>query len=180
MCRIRYFNSFFCEELFSKEVQSLSELPLDKLIQLKSNLAAENNELEEPEIEPEMEGRIASPLSMQLKRHDPHRSKSIKRFSDWEESDNKISKIFHFALTTLAFLAFGGYLLCLVITSIRRNSVIPGNVIVLSSLQNLQKYSRPKRNLNIIDPIENNFDIDRAYQGMVMLSREYASYNKLK
>ncbi|KZC06051.1 hypothetical protein WN55_07137 [Dufourea novaeangliae] len=94
--------------------------------------------------------------------------------------DTKISQIFQLAVTALSFLAFGGYLLTLIITAIRRNSgnMNNGNVIVLSSLQGLQQsYNRPKRNVFVFDPAENDFEIEKLYQGMIMLSRSYAMYN---
>lgn len=78
-----------------------------------------------------MESRMIYPMSLPLKKSD----KSIKRHGDyWEEKggDTKISKIFQLTITTLSFLAFGGYLLCLVITAIKRNSGQGNNVIVLS------------------------------------------------
>lgn len=45
------------------------------------------------------------------------------------------------------------------------------------NLQSLQKLNRPKRNILILDPMENNFETDKLYEGMIMLSRSYALYN---
>lgn len=47
-----------------------------------------------------------------------------RRYEDYDEKgkDTKISKIFQLAITALSFLAFGGYLLTLIIMSIRRNT----------------------------------------------------------
>lgn len=61
----------------------------------------------------------------------------IRRYEEWEEKgkgDSKISKIFQLTLSALSFLAFGGYLLTLIITAIRRNATMTqaNNVIVLS------------------------------------------------
>ncbi|XP_043498387.1 uncharacterized protein LOC122521604 isoform X1 [Polistes fuscatus] len=127
------------------------------------------------------EGRIKStlPIAMPLKRN----YKLPKRRGDhYEEKgkDTKISKIFQLAVTALSFLAFGGYLLTLIITAIRRNSnaANTGNVIVFSNLQSPQKNQRLKRNLLIYDPTENNFQTDKLYQGMIMLSRTCARFER--
>ncbi|XP_035739730.1 uncharacterized protein LOC118449369 [Vespa mandarinia] len=167
-------------DIYQDEIESLSELPLDKLIKIKSSIAPilETSMIEKYE---EPEGRIKStlPIALPLKRNN---KLPIRRHGGdyYEEKgkDTKISKIFQLAVTALSFLAFGGYLLTLIITAIRRNtnSTGNGNVIVFSNLQNLQKYQRPKRNLLVLDPMENNFQTDKLYQGMIMLSRTYARF----
>ncbi|XP_057328564.1 uncharacterized protein LOC130669595 [Microplitis mediator] len=171
-------------ELYPQEVQSLSELPMEQLLKIKNNfietgsdVVEEEEEKEDEEVEEEgLQGRTL-PIKLPLKKIG---NKSLRRHGDWWEEkgeDTKISKIFQFTLTTLSFLAFGGYLLTLVITSLKKNQAAQGNVIVLS---NLQKYTRPKRHIFTIDPAENEYDTDRLYRGMIMLSREYASYTKSK
>lgn len=73
------------------------------------------------------------PMALPIKRSS---KKPMRRYDehDDKDGDTKISKIFQLAVTTLSFLAFGGYLLCLIITAIRRNSNNNGNgnIIVLS------------------------------------------------
>lgn len=78
---------------------------------------------------------LSLPMALPLKRAD---RKPLRRYGEhYEEKgkESKISKIFQLAVTALSFLAFGGYLLTLIITAIRRNSMntsTAGNVIVLS------------------------------------------------
>lgn len=154
-----------------------------------------------------------------LRRHEEH--------GEQRGHDTKISKIFQLAVTTLSFLAFGGYLLTLIITSARRASMnnmtmTPANVIVFSvsifanhlaklfllykqhiplrtikdkitvsivshklaknqNLQKVGKYQRPKRSSPFyLDPSENDFDTDRLYNGMIMLSKGYVLYHNGK
>ncbi|XP_074112642.1 uncharacterized protein LOC141536199 [Cotesia typhae] len=164
-------------ELYYDEVQSLSELPMDKLLKIRSSFGEIDDEyLEEEEEENGLEGRTV-PLAYKL----PQKKigNKLRRHGGWDEKgeESKISKIFQFSLTTLSFLAFGGYLLTLIITSLKRNSGTPGNVIVLS---NLQKFTRPKRDVFGIDPMENDFNNDKFYRGMIMLSEEFAFYSKPK
>lgn len=86
------------------------------------------------------------PVALPLKRAD---KKPVRRYGEhYEEKgkDTKISRIFQLAVTALSFLAFGGYLLTLIITAIRRSSgnMGNGNVIVLSVSRSLA--SRNARN----------------------------------
>ncbi|XP_012152279.2 uncharacterized protein LOC105664054 [Megachile rotundata] len=162
------------------EVRSLSELPITELIHIKSSLIED----EAPEEDMQASSRMLSvslPVAQPLKRFN---KKSIRRYEDhYDEKgkDSKISKIFQLSVTALSFLAFGGYLLTMIITTIRQNSMNAnnGNVIVLSNLQglqalqNLQNY-RPRRNVRVD---VNEFQIEKLYQGMIMLSRKYAEYN---
>jgi uncharacterized protein YqhQ len=86
------------------------------------------------------EGRTISavslPVALPLRRMD---NKSIRRYEDWDDKgkDSKISKIFQLTVTALSFLAFGGYLLTLIITAIRRtqNTTTPASLIVFSVKQ---------------------------------------------
>ncbi|XP_011643332.1 uncharacterized protein LOC105431081 [Pogonomyrmex barbatus] len=171
--------------LYQHEIRSLSELPMDKLIQIKSSLASNDDITNEKNEDMDISSRtlpmLASSMSlpMALKRSSKKPIRRYEEHYDEKSKDTKISKIFQLAITALSFLAFGGYLLTLIITAIRRNSSPNGNgnVLIFSNLQSLQKVNRPKRNILIFDPMENNFETDKLYEGMIMLSRSYALYN---
>ncbi|XP_029178642.1 uncharacterized protein LOC114946357 [Nylanderia fulva] len=170
--------------LYLDEVRSLSELPLEKLIQIKSSLenTGYDNTDEIENAREDISSRrlsVTMPMALPLKRSS---KKPMRRYEHYDEKgkDSKISKIFQLAVTALSFLAFGGYLLTLIITAIRRNmanNATAGNVVVFSNLQSLQKLNRQRRNILIFDPMENNFETDKLYEGMIMLSRSYALYN---
>lgn len=145
------------------------------------------------------------PIALPLRRRN---SKPVKRHDDYWQDDkgkgSKISKIFQLAITALSFFAFGGYLLTLIITALKKNatSTTTGNVIFLqviilrpwlidadffssvyfhyvcnyTLLQGLQNVRRPKRGV-LNDPMENDFNTERLYRGMIMLSEGYALYN---
>ncbi|XP_072767015.1 uncharacterized protein [Anoplolepis gracilipes] len=172
--------------LYVDEVRSLSELPLDKLIQIKSSLGSagtlyditdENENAREDVSNRRLS--LTMPRALPLRRSNKKPMRRYEEHYDEKGKDSKISKIFQLAVTALSFLAFGGYLLTLIITAIRRNMAnnSSGNVVVFSNLQSLQKFNRPKRNILIFDPMENNFETDKLYEGMIMLSRSYALYN---
>ncbi|XP_076683498.1 uncharacterized protein LOC143376739 isoform X1 [Andrena cerasifolii] len=168
--------------LYMDEIHGLSELPMTELMHIKSSLANEQEFLGKDEEDIYMSGRTFSlplPVALPLKRAD---KKPVRRYGEhYEEKgkDTKISRIFQLAVTALSFLAFGGYLLTLIITAIRRSSgnMGNGNVIVLSNLQGLQGYTRPKRDVFAFHPEESDFEIEKLYQGMIMLSRSYAMQN---
>ncbi|KOX71169.1 hypothetical protein WN51_04192 [Melipona quadrifasciata] len=162
---------------YTQEVYCLSELPMSKLIEIKSSLADEGDVAKEDVQTEEMSSRTfssLSPVAQPLKRTS---RKPTRRYEDYHEEkgkDTKISKIFQLSVTALSFLAFGGYLLTLIITAIRQNAgnTGNGNVIVFSNLQGLQSYVRPKRD---VDPSED--EVEKLYHGMILLSRSYAMYN---
>lgn len=79
---------------------------------------------------------------------------SISRHDGWaeKEKDSKISKIFQLSISALSFLAFGGYLLALIISAIRQkqnqaNQNQGNNVIVLSVSHILQHNFRNMRSI---------------------------------
>lgn len=77
---------------------------------------------------------LIQPVALPLRRSG---KKPIRRYEDhYDEKgkDTKISKIFQLAVTALSFLAFGGYLLTLIVMAIRRNSNngSNGNVLIFS------------------------------------------------
>ncbi|XP_076656907.1 uncharacterized protein LOC143361420 [Halictus rubicundus] len=170
--------------LYADEARGLSELPMSELIHIRSSLMDEEDIFEDDEASSRTLS-VSLPMALPLKRNAKRNNeRPLRRYGEhYEEKgkgDTKISKIFQLAVTALSFLAFGGYLLTLIIMAIRRNSGggNNGNVIVLSNLQGLQNYMRPKR--NIFDPAENNFEVEKLYQGMIMLSRSYAIYETRK
>lgn len=72
-------------------------------------------------------------LPMALKRNSKKPIRRYEEHYDEKGKDTKISKIFQLAVTALSFLAFGGYLLTLIITAIRRNTPNGnGNVLIFS------------------------------------------------
>ncbi|XP_076763310.1 uncharacterized protein LOC143430777 [Xylocopa sonorina] len=190
--RVSFLSIFVClgislanrTSFYVQEVLSLSELPMSELIQIKSTLADEED-ADVIEEEEEAEGMSSRMLSMSLPVAQPLKrigKKPLRRYEDhYEEKgkESKISKIFQLSVTALSFLAFGGYLLTLVITAIRQNAANTGNgnVIVLSNLQGLQglqSYNRPKRSAQILDSTTDEFEIEKLYRGMILLSRSYA------
>lgn len=113
-------------DILSNDVEYLNGLPLNKLLSMKNSL----KELVTTEYEnvtttkPSYLQRFgAQALAIQAQ-------PPIKR-GDYEEAlykkgESKISNIFSISVTTLAFLAFGGYFLCLIVQAVKakQNGVV--------------------------------------------------------
>ncbi|XP_062529768.1 uncharacterized protein LOC110385572 [Bombyx mori] len=105
-------------DVLTEDVEFLNELPLDKLLRLKSSL----NYLATADSDNVI---VTTPASVQRFGGEAMYIKgpaAIKR-GDYEETyykkESKISNIFSMSVTTLAFLAFGGYLLCLIVQAVK-------------------------------------------------------------
>lgn len=115
--------TFINAKIITEDIQFLNELPLDKLMKLKNSL----QELVTTESD-----NVTSTSPTYLNSFGAEamaiRGPPIKR-GDWEESVwkkgsySKISNIFSMSVTTLAFLAFGGYLLCLIVHAIKQKQM---------------------------------------------------------
>ncbi|XP_046968253.1 uncharacterized protein LOC124535897 [Vanessa cardui] len=111
-------------DITTEEVQYLNELTIDKLLQLKNSLKDFSTEYDNVTVTTpanvENFGAEAMPLKAPL----------IKRM-EYEGlykkgGYSKISNIFSISVTTLAFLAFGGYLLCLIVQAVKskQNTIV--------------------------------------------------------
>lgn len=103
----------------TEEIQFLNELPLDKLLQLKSSLQ---------ELVTTGYDNITLPTTPSMVERFGAQAMAVKappiKRGDYEEEiihkkESKISNIFSMSVTTLAFLAFGGYLLCLIVQAVK-------------------------------------------------------------
>jgi len=75
------------------------------------------------------------PMALPLRKSSRKPTRRYEDHYDDKGKDTKISKIFQLTITTLSFLAFGGYLLTLIIMAIRRNSNgTNGNSVVVFSV----------------------------------------------
>lgn len=108
------------------DVKTLSELPLERLLQVKSTF-------KEPEVEKTKYVGEAQPeaLALQGNRKYTDRGGSGGGYHvHYEENNSKksgkksVQSIFQASVTALAFLAFGGYLLCLLIQAVKSKTTI--------------------------------------------------------
>lgn len=105
-------------EVTTEGVKYLNELPLDKLLLLKSSL----QEIVTTPIFDNVTSTPPSYLQSFGAQAMAIQGPPVKR-ADYEEAlykkESKISNIFSMSVTTLAFLAFGGYLLCLIVQAVK-------------------------------------------------------------
>lgn len=116
--------SYVNADIITEDIQFLNELPLDKLIKLKNSIQDLVTTTELDNVTSTTPTYLNSFGAQALAIQGP----PIRR-GDWEESVwktgsySKISNIFSMSVTTLAFLAFGGYLLCLIVYAIRQKQM---------------------------------------------------------
>lgn len=104
------------------DVRTLSELPLNRLLSVKKTFQFEPEEGREKN---ENVGDVPEALPLQAKQS-TNRGSYGPTYGLHEDSSSKkgsgkksIQSIFQISVTTLAFLAFGGYLLCLIVQAIK-------------------------------------------------------------
>lgn len=103
-------------QLFSPavDVKTLSELPLERLLQVRNNFASKKLSL--------LDGSSQTPQALPLHSKTTNTNRGSYEYGVQEEQKGGkkgIQSIFQISVTTLAFLAFGGYLLCLIVQAIK-------------------------------------------------------------
>lgn len=171
-------------DMTTEEVQYLNELSINKLLQLKSSLkdfsTEYNNETETTPAYIEHFGAQAMAF----------KAPPIKRM-EYEEGlykkggYGKISHIFSISITALAFLAFGGYLLCLIVQAVKskQNTIVTTptptlfvNAGIKRPQNTFNSYGRrkiQKRELNDID-----VPPEELFTALVQLCEGYAKWSK--
>ncbi|KPI92585.1 hypothetical protein RR46_13806 [Papilio xuthus] len=160
----------------TEEIQVLNELPIDKLLRIKNSLqevsTTDNMTVTEPTLI-ETFGAQAMAIRSPIKRTD---------YEDgYKKEVSKISNIFSMSVTTLAFLAFGGYLLCLIVQAIKSKhstANVPQSTFVLNAgikrPQTFASYGRRKR-----EAVTNEIDLppEQLFSALIQLCEGYAKWN---
>ncbi|KAJ8945437.1 hypothetical protein NQ318_009893 [Aromia moschata] len=108
---------------FTTDIQILSELPLERLIQIKKTFYVDQEDFDE--IVSNSTDGVPQALALQSKK-DPKERGGYHTYHHLEDhhpskkgGKTDIQSIFQISVTTLAFLAFGGYLICLLVQAVR-------------------------------------------------------------
>ncbi|CAG9788048.1 unnamed protein product [Diatraea saccharalis] len=171
----------------SNDLQFLNELSLDKLISLKSSLheliTTPENVTSPP---PYLQSFGAQAMALN--------APPVKRI-DYEamhkkDSPSKLSKLFTTSVTTLAFLAFGGYLLCLLVQAVKAKdmnnpaTMVP-TVLISAGIKNkpqsqFASYGRSKRNIDRLERSVNQLDppADQMFEVLLQLCEGYAKWSE--
>ncbi|XP_059061799.1 uncharacterized protein LOC131854678 [Achroia grisella] len=173
-------------DLGTTDLQFLNELPLEKLLVLKSSLQEfvsdtyENVSTTTPSYSESFGAQAMAIQAPPIKRTDYEEMSSKK--------GSKISKLFSMSVTTLAFLAFGGYLLCLIVQAIRdkknyaSTTVAPTTFFLSSGIKKrpqFASYGRRKRE-NIRDTDLEQLDIppEQLFGALVQICEGYAKWSE--
>lgn len=180
------------------DTKSLSELPLEKLLQVQSTF----KESEPFPIEEKISVNTPGPeaLALQAKRKPNERGGYQYHYE--EENSKKSGKksvqsIFQISVTALAFLAFGGYLVCLLVQAIKgKTAVMTIETTTIPAIapfiarptirrrkptrrpirQQQRPYPYPRRPKRDIWP---QIDSESMYYALVDLSEAYTRYHTI-
>lgn len=133
------------------DIKTLSELPLDKLLQVQNLFKIQELTLIDNQTLDRKGDNLNIPIALALKSkngiinrhgHDEH--------GDHYHEKSKIQSIFQLSVTALAFLSFGGYLLCLIVNAIRSKQIAVNNATatqqqILAAIINAQTNRQPIR-----------------------------------
>lgn len=162
----------------TEEIQVLNELPIDKLLRIKNSIKEVSNTDNITTTESTFEnfGAQAMAIRSPVKRTD---------YEDgYKKEVSKISNIFSMSVTTLAFLAFGGYLLCLIVQAVKSkhsySSNVPQSTFVLNAgikrPQTFASYGRRKRETEV--PNEIDLPPDQLFSALIQVCEGYAKWNR--
>ncbi|CAH2090325.1 unnamed protein product [Euphydryas editha] len=169
----------------TEEVQFLNELTIDKLLQLKNSLKDFSTEYDNVTVTTPIYGENFGAQAMAFK------APLIKRI-DYEGLykkggyNTKINNIFSMSVTTLAFLAFGGYLLCLIVQAVKskQNTIVTTPTPTFFFNSGIKKrppttfssYGRKKRGKRGLQEID--VPPEELFTALLQLCEGYAKWSK--
>ncbi|BET01071.1 Hypothetical protein NTJ_13887 [Nesidiocoris tenuis] len=167
---------------------SLTEMPIEKLLNVKQALTEEKPEPNESQTESTADVKTqdetatgAMPLKGDWFDHlypkkQRKTSKVPVRRGDWDDEKGHdkgdVSKVFQTTITVLSFLAFGGYLLCMICMAIRNNQGLYQNTTTTTTTT-----GRRKRDTFLLD---DSIFLDVTTEGLHRLAEGYAMYHLSK
>ncbi|KAL3267399.1 hypothetical protein HHI36_011528 [Cryptolaemus montrouzieri] len=193
----------YCQDItFTKDIRTLSELPLERLLELKRSFQINDDNL--TQVENRID-RFNGPEALALQSKNPSRGGYEHEHYEYEEYDKKgdkksVQNFFQLAVTALAFLAFGGYLLCLIVQAIKSKQMDQmtqmANMQMMASLLRRQATRRPALRPRRTKPTRNTkkrgnkrprreaeiwpkTDPENMYYALVTLSEAYKSYHTI-
>ncbi|XP_044749499.1 uncharacterized protein LOC123310156 [Coccinella septempunctata] len=106
----------------SEDVKALSELPLERLLLVQRSFEINDENLTDDSAESRID--FPGPVALRLKNPSRGGYEHEHEHYEYDEHDHKkggkdVKNFFQLAVTALAFLAFGGYLLCLIVQAIK-------------------------------------------------------------
>ncbi|XP_040157509.1 uncharacterized protein LOC120897004 [Anopheles arabiensis] len=169
----------------------LEGLPLEQLLLLQRKVSELGNSLlfnttNEPEAEtrqmPDGDGdkndrRNVFALPLQMQTTADRRSSSVE---PWNTKPSKVQTIFQVSITGLAFLAFAGYLLCMIVQAIKSKGTtyyhptITGSATLASAIKKRKPFMRRKRDLTYISPLD-AYDAAQLHQMLVTFAEAYTN-----
>ncbi|CAG9583178.1 unnamed protein product [Danaus chrysippus] len=165
----------------TEEIQYLNELSLEKLLQLKNSLKDTTTEYENVTASTPYESFGAQAMAIKAP---PNRKMDYEEALFKKDGKSKISNIFTMSVTTLAFLAFGGYLLCLIVQAVKskHNTIVTTpaptffvNAGIKRPQTTFPSYGRLNRERRDVNDI--GFPPEVLFTALVQLCEGYAKWS---
>ncbi|XP_047534350.1 uncharacterized protein LOC125068988 [Vanessa atalanta] len=170
-------------DITTEEVQYLNELTIDKLLQLKNSLKDFSTEYDNMTVTTPANIENFGAQAMAFK------APLIKRM-EYEGlykkgGYGKISNIFSISVTTLAFLAFGGYLLCLIVQAVKskQNTIVTTptptlfvNAGIKRPQTTFSSYGRRRRAKRGVQDVD--VPPEEMFSALLLLCEGYAKWSK--
>ncbi|RZF40317.1 hypothetical protein LSTR_LSTR006926 [Laodelphax striatellus] len=176
------------------KLAALSELPLERLILLKQRLKygyrnsnssnrgysmnypfpTRDNDEEFSSKKPPLK-RTYDDYSDHHNNHQHHHHEPS--WHDTKTAKKNVQTIFQTTVTILAFLAFGGYLICLILTTLRGNAAAAAMVIQQNQSSTTTTTTRTKRGAGVL--VGEEVTLDKAVFALNLIAEGYTKYHRL-
>lgn len=177
----------------AEDIQYLNELPLENLLRLKNSLqdlvttTYDNVTATEPTYLQSFGAQAMAMKGPPVKRGDYEEGGVHKK-----DGHSKISNIFSMSVTTLAFLAFGGYLLCLIVQAVKAkqnnanyNPQQPTTFFVSAGIkkkpqaQFSSSYGRRRRDMRVMRSFRQvDLPPEQLFDALLLLCEGYAKWSE--
>ncbi|XP_023310241.1 uncharacterized protein LOC111691502, partial [Anoplophora glabripennis] len=190
-----FFDNVVTQELsLTEDIKALSELPLEKLLNIKKSFEFDEEDVSEPVVN----STTGIPQALPLQSKKISKESQVYHYDDSSSKDksSSIQSIFQISVTTLAFLAFGGYLICLLVQAVKgkNNNYQTTATQIMSAIISQQirrkrptsapyrrktttSYSYWKRRPRPKREILTDLDVDSMYYSLINLSEGYTRYH---
>lgn len=179
-------------DINTEDIQFLNELPLEKLLRLKNSLQDlvttnyENVTVTEPTYLQSFGAQAMAMKGPPIKRGDYEEGGVHKK-----DGHSKISNIFSMSVTTLAFLAFGGYLLCLIVQAVKAKQnntnynppqptfFVSAGIKKKPQAQFSSSYGRRRRDIRVMRSFKQvDLPPEQLFDALLLLCEGYAKWSE--
>lgn len=191
--------------LMTHELQYLSELPLDQLLKVKKQLheiscLVDDTYDRRTFNDSTLIGNVSSDRKIELNlwnnqsveasalRGDQSKNEMLAKSLQDDEPQSKVQSFFQLSITALAFFAFGGYLLCMIVQAIKSKGTTyyhPSSMPQTNGAPGIQikkrrpSFGRRKRNINGTETEFGTPSPEDMYRALVFAAENYVQFQSI-